>query len=78
MGGLNKSRTRIFRPIIQAIFKNGGTYHEGRHVSLTIGACRPVVEKAAGQVRHRFIGFEITPIDRYRLYPEFAHQESLH
>lgn len=78
MGRLNKCRAGIFRPIIQAIFKNGGTHHESRHVSLTIGACRPVVEKAAGQVRYRFISFEITPIDRDRFYPEFAHQESLH
>lgn len=78
MDGIDKSRPRIFRSIIQTVFKNSRTNHEGRHVSLTIEACRPVVEQAAGQVRDRFIGFKITPIDRYRLYPEFAHQESLH
>lgn len=78
MGGLNKCSAGIFRPIIQAIFQHGGTHHQGRHVSLPIRACRPIIEKAAGQARYRFVGFEITPIDRDRLDPEFAHQESLH
>lgn len=78
MGGINKSRARIFRPIIQAIFKDGRANHESGHIRLPIRTTRPLFEKAAGQVRDCFKGFEITPIDRNRLYPEFAHPASLH